>query len=105
MEAIAIVLAMLLVAGFFIVATVVRNTYVCSPNEVLIFSGRTFPLPGGDGRMVGFRVVRGGRAMRVPIIEVVDKMALTNMPIELSVTNAFSKGGVPLNVVAVANIK
>jgi flotillin len=100
-----VVAAALVAAVFFILITVVRNTYVCSPNEVLIFSGRTFPLPGGEGKVVGFRVVRGGRAMRVPIIEVVDKMPLTNMPIELSVTNAFSKGGVPLNVVAVANIK
>jgi flotillin len=100
-----VVAAALVAAGLFIIVTVVRNTYVCSPNEVLIFSGRTFPLPGSDGKVVGFRVVRGGRAMRVPLIEVVDKMLLTNMPIELSVTNAFSKGGVPLNVVAVANIK
>jgi flotillin len=100
-----VVIGALIAAGLFIIVTVVKNTYVCSPNEVLIFSGRTFPLPGGEGRQIGFRVVRGGRAMRTPIIEVVDKMALTNMPIELSVTNAFSKGGVPLNVVAVANIK
>jgi flotillin len=100
-----IVVAALIAAGLFIVVTVVKNTYVCSPNEVLIFSGRTFPLPGSESKEVGFRVVRGGRAMRMPIIEVVDRMSLTNMPIELSVTNAFSKGGVPLNVVAVANIK
>jgi flotillin len=100
-----IVLAAIAGSVLFIAVTVVRNTYVCSPNEVLIFSGRTFPLPGTEEKYVGFRVVRGGRAMRMPLIEVVDKMALTNMPIELAVTNAFSKGGVPLNVVAVANIK
>jgi flotillin len=102
-----IVLAALIVAVLFTIVTIVKNTYVCSPNEVLIFSGRKYELPGstGDKREVGFRIVRGGRAMRMPIIEVVDKMPLTNMAIELSVTNAFSRGGVPLNVVAVANIK
>jgi flotillin len=100
----AIVLAALLCAGFFIIVTVVKNTFVCSPNEVLIFSGRTYQLPKGD-REVGFRIVRGGRAMRMPIIETVDRMLLTNMAIELAVNNAFSRGGIPLNVVAVANIK
>ena len=103
---VAILLAILGIAGFFAVVTVLRNTYVCSPSEVLIFSGRRWPLPGVSGkREVGFRVVRGGRAMRMPLIETVDRMQLTNMAIELEVTNAFSKGGVPLNVQAVANIK
>jgi flotillin len=108
MEAIAIVIGVLFVAGVFIVATVVKNTYVCSPNEVLIFSGRTFHLAEAapnEKTEIGFRVVRGGRAMRWPIIERVDRMALTNIPIELGVKNAFSRGGIPLNVVAVANIK
>ena len=99
----AVVLAALVVAGLFILVTVVRNTYVCAPSEVLIFSGRKWMQP--DGREIGFRCVRGGRAMRMPMIEVVDRMQLTSMGIELSVTNAFSRGGVPLNVVAVANIK
>jgi flotillin len=104
--AILIVVALMIVAVLFTIITVVKNTSVCSPNEVLIFSGRRFPLPGeGDKKEVGFRVVRGGRAMRTPIVEVINRMPLTNMAIELSVTNAFSRGGVPLNVVAVANIK
>jgi flotillin len=103
--AVAIVLGVLLVATVAAIITVFRNLYVCSPSEVLIFSGRTWPVPGDSGRVVGFRVVRGGRAMRVPFIEVVDRMQLTNMSIELSVTSAFSRGGVPLNVQAIANIK
>jgi flotillin len=102
-SAIAVAGAILVVAGVFILFTIVRNTYVCAPSEVLIFSGRRWTL--ADGRVVGFRCVRGGRAMRMPLIEVVDRMQLTNMAIELSVQNAFSRGGVPLNVVAVANIK
>src|SRR5579872_2895823 len=103
MTAFAIVFAALIIAGFFIVITVLRNTYVCSPSEVLIFSGRKWKQ--SDGSVIGFRCVRGGRAMRMPFVEVVDRMQLTNMAIELSVQNAFSRGGVPLNVVAVANIK
>ncbi len=43
--------------------------------------------------------------MRMPFVEVVDRMQLTNMAIELAVQSAYSKGGVPLNVTAIANIK
>ena len=101
--AITIILAMVLAAGAFLLFTVVNNISVCPPSEVLIFSGRTRRL--ADGRSVGYRVVRGGRAMRIPLIETIDRMQLTNMAIELSVTNAFSRGGIPLKVHAVANVK
>lgn len=105
-----IVFAAVLAAGFFLLVTVIKNTYVCPPSEVLIFSGRRrlLRVPGGqatDKPEVGFRVVRGGRAMRIPLIETVERMMLTNMVIELSVTNAYSRGGVPLKVQAVANVK
>jgi flotillin len=95
--------AVLLIAAVFVLVTVTRNLYVCSPSEVLIFSGRRWQSP--EGKPLGFRVVRGGRGMRVPLFEVVDRMQLTNMAIELAVQGAYSRGGVPLNVTAIANIK
>jgi flotillin len=98
-----LIAGVLLVAAVFILVTVTRNLYVCSPSEVLIFSGRHWKSP--EGKPLGFRVVRGGRGMRVPLFEVVDRMQLTNMAIELAVQGAYSKGGVPLNVTAIANIK
>jgi len=102
----AVVIAVLVAAGLVAGITVIRNIYVCPPNEVLVFSGRKWPVAGLEGkREVGFRLVRGGRTMRMPVIEVVDRMSLTNMAIELAVQNAFSRGGVPLNVQAVANVK
>ena len=42
---------------------------------------------------------------RVPLLEVVDRMDLTNMTIELAIRGAYSKGGIPLTVQGVANIK
>jgi flotillin len=82
-----------------------RIIYICSPNEVIIFSGGHRKLPGQD-KQVGYRVVQGGgRGIRIPLIEVVDRMDLTNMIIELRVHGAFSKGGIPLNVQGIANIK
>ncbi len=100
---VAIVLAF---AALAVVITVMRNLYVCSPSEVLIFSGRRWSAQGDAGpKELGFRVLRGGRGMRMPLFEVVDRMQLTNMAIELAVTGAYSRGGVPLNVTAIANIK
>ncbi len=76
--------------------------YVSRPNEALIFSGR--PRRSGE-RQVGYRVVRGGRALRVPLFEVIDSVDLTNISIDIQVRGAYSKGGIPLNVNGVANIK
>ncbi|NNE68803.1 MAG: flotillin family protein [Rhodothermales bacterium] len=79
------------------------NLKICQPNEVLIFSGRQRQL--ADGGKVGYRVIRGGRGFRVPIIEKVDRLMLNTIPIDLTVSNSYSKGGIPLKVQAIANIK
>lgn len=76
--------------------------YTCSPNEVLIFSGRK---RREGNRIYGYRLVKGGMGIRVPFLERVDKMDLTNMVIDVSATNAYCKGGIPLTVQGVANLK
>jgi flotillin len=96
--AVAILLALVVIA-----AIISRIIYICPPNEVLIFSGGHRKLT--DNRVIGYRVVQGGRGIRIPLIEVVDRMDLTNMMIELRVAGAYSKGGIPLNVQGVANVK
>lgn len=92
-----------IIAVISLVLVVKRVLYVCQPSEVLIFSGRRRQA-GGD-RIAGYRVIRGGRGIRVPLFETVDRMDLTNMIIEVRVDNAYSKGGIPLSVQGVANIK
>lgn len=83
---------------------VVRNLYyICQPNEVLIFAGSSRQL--SNGRRVGYRLVKGGSSVRVPLLEKAMRMDLTNMIIDLRVSNAYSKGGIPLTVEGVANIK
>jgi flotillin len=79
-----------------------RLLYVSTPNEALIFSGRTRRVADHE---VGYRAVRGGRALRMPLFELVDKVDLTNIPIDIEVKGAYSKGGIPLNVHGVANVK
>ncbi len=90
--------------GFLILLIFVKKLLViCHPNEIVILSGRKRKLP--DGSFVGYRIIRGGRALRMPIIEKAARMSLEIIPIELQVSNCYSKGGIPLNVNAIANIK
>jgi flotillin len=76
---------------------------ICRPNEILIFSGRKHK--ASDGRMVGYRVVFGGRGIRVPVVETVDRMDVSLISVPIAVAGAYSEGGIPLNVHAIANIK
>ncbi|HTL37820.1 MAG TPA: SPFH domain-containing protein [Kofleriaceae bacterium] len=94
-----------LVALVVLAMIISRIIYICPPNEVLIFSGGHRRIPGTEDRVVGYRVIQGGRGIRIPLIEVVDRMDLTNMVIELRVQGAYSRGGIPLNVQGVANVK
>ena len=91
-------------AGIWAFVTMLKQLYfICQPSEVLIFAGLSRTT--GDGRKVGYRTVRGGSALRIPVLEDVMRLDLSNMIIELRVDNAYSKGGIPLNVAGVANIK
>lgn len=86
-----------------IVVLLKQFLYVSRPSELLIFSGRQQRL--ADGSSVGYRVIHGGWAVRVPILEMVHRMDLTTIPIDLQVKAAYSKGGIPLHVHAVAYVK
>jgi flotillin len=76
--------------------------HTCAPNEVLIFSGGS---RREGGRRYGYRIIKGGTGFRMPLFETVDRMDLTNMVIDVSATNAYCKGGIPLTVQGVANVK
>ena len=55
------------IAVIVIMVAISRLLLICHPNEVIILSGRKRKL--SDGTFVGYRIIRGGRAMRVPLIE------------------------------------
>lgn len=93
-----------IVVALLVVLGIVRsNLKICQPNEVLIFSGRRRRL--SDGSKVGYRFIKGGRGFRIPIIEQVARIHLNTIPLDLTVQNAYSKGGIPLTVRAIANVK
>ncbi len=76
---------------------------ICRPNEVLVISGRKSKT--ADGQEVGYRVLAGGRAIRIPILETIERMNVNTMPVQVEIQNAYAKGGTPLDIQAIANIK
>ncbi len=90
-------------AVLFVIMIVSSLIVICPPNKVAVISGRTRTL--SDGRTVGYRILKGGRTLRIPILEKVSWMDLSTIPLEVSVTNAYSKGAIPLNVQGIANVK
>ena len=91
------------VAIAVVIAILRQFLFICRPNEILLFSGRKHRLP--DGSSVGYKVVRRGWAVRTPLVEMVSRMDMRLFMVEVAVTNAYSKGGIPLVVQAIANVK
>ncbi|CAN5356113.1 flotillin family protein [soil metagenome] len=86
-----VVLVLILVA----LMAVSRLIVIAEPNEAVVLTGRK----------AGYRIVRGGRTFRMPLIERVSRIPLRTLPIEVKVENAFSRGGIPLEVQGIANVK
>lgn len=76
---------------------------ICKPNEILILSGRKHRTK--EGEEVGYRVIFGGRVIAIPVLETVERMDMTTMPVPVEVRNAYSRGGTPLHIQAIANVK
>lgn len=93
----------LLFLGFLLYLIIIKLLYVATPNEVLIFSGTTRRL--SNGTTIPYRFVRGGRGYRRPLIERVERLDLSMFTVMVNVEQAFTKGGIPLNVQGVANVK
>lgn len=96
--------AIVLVAVILLIFAAVKNfLHVGRPNEVLILSGRDHKMR--DGSTVGYRLVRGGWVIKYPVVETIDRMDLRVFPVRIDTRGAYSKGGIPLNVHAIANVK
>lgn len=97
-----VVVGAIVFLGFILYLIVIKLLYVATPNEVLIFSGRTRRI---GTQVIPYRFVRGGRGYRTPLIEKVERMDLSMFTVMVNVEQAFTKGGIPLNVQGVANVK
>ena len=93
----------LVIAVILLISAIKALMVIVPPNRAAVITGKTRLLT--DGEQVGYRSVIGGRTIKWPIVETVQYMNLETFPIEISVSNAFSKGNIPLNVEAIANVK
>jgi flotillin len=98
-----LVILLVLLALFIGMALFSRNYLKVSPNMVAVLSGRKRKT--SDGRLVGYRMVRGGAALRIPLLEKVEYLALNVFTIPLEIKRAYTVQGVPVSVKAVANVK
>jgi flotillin len=87
----------------FVMFVFSRFLCICKPNEIVVISGRRHKLP--DGSVVGYKVLHGGRGFRIPLLEEVNRMDMRLIPVSVEVQNSYSKGGIPLTVHAIANVK
>ncbi len=98
------IILVFILLGFFIgMALFSRNYLKVAPNTVAVLSGRKRKL--SDGRVVGYRMVRGGAALRIPLLEKVDYLSLNVFTIPLEIKRAYTMQGVPISVKAIANVK
>ncbi|HZM68868.1 MAG TPA: SPFH domain-containing protein [Candidatus Cryosericum sp.] len=109
LSAVTVALSILLglLGVFAAMALFARNYLKVPPSQVAIFYGRKHTIvdeKGGRGT-VGFRVVRGGAALRIPVLEQVAYLSLNVVSIPLKIQRAYTKEGVPVTVEAVANVK
>ncbi len=103
MELLITVAGLMVLAIVVVVLAVKSFIVICPPNQIAVITGRAREMP--DGTSIGYRVLRGGRTLRWPVIEKVQYMDLNTIAIEVSVQNAYSKGAIPLNVQGIANVK
>ncbi|CAN5674206.1 flotillin family protein [soil metagenome] len=89
-------------AVFVLIATLKNLIVIVPSNRLALVMGRRTVV---EAHTTGFRVIRGGRTLRVPFIEEVHWLPLHTMQIMIDVREAPSKGYIPLNVKAVANVK
>jgi flotillin len=79
------------------------NIVMCQPNELVIIAGRQRRFK--DGATRGYRVIRGGRGFKLPMVESVARLPLTAMPVAIHVSKAMCKGMIPVNLEGRANVK
>jgi flotillin len=79
------------------------------PNEVLIISGWGGEIAEdpttGERRKLGYRIVRGGGRMVLPVLQRADVMSLELMTLDVESSEFYTKQGVPIEVDGVAQIK
>jgi flotillin len=86
-----------------LVIFVKANIVICAPNEVVIISGRKRKTK--DGAVVGYRLIRGGRGFKWPLLESARRLPLTTRTVEVRPHKALCQGMIPVDIEGRANVK
>lgn len=97
----------IVIAFISVIVFVSRNYLRCPPNEVLVLFGRKHQSTSHDGQAVtrGYRLITGGAAFRLPLLEQAERLSLAVFQITVDVKNAPNKDGVPVTVSSIANVR
>jgi flotillin len=79
------------------------NIVICRPNEVVVLSGKKRRTP--DGKTLGYRIIRGGRGFKWPLIETVTRLPLTTRMVEVRLSKVLCAGMIPISVEGRGNVK
>jgi len=90
-----------------LLAFVNKNYIRIPPNMAAVIFGRKKMIKNADGSTMekGYRLVTGGGFFRIPILEEVEFMNLSNRTLKVTVKDAPNKDGVMTTVEGVANVK
>ncbi len=91
------------IAVLAIIIFIKSNIVLCQPNELVVLAGRKRKL--ADGSKIGYRVLRGGRGFKRPMLESVARLSLNTIPIELTLARAMCSGMIPVSVEGRASVK
>ncbi len=107
--AVIILIVVLFVAIIYGIYIFVNRYYIrIPPNKAAIVYGRGHEIRDpltGETRIRGFRIVKGGAALVIPLLEEVEYLDLSNRKIELQVVDIRSLNGVKVDVQATAVIR
>jgi flotillin len=92
-----------IIAFLAIIVFIKSNIVLCQPNELVVLAGGKRKRP--DGTKVGYRVLRGGRGFKRPLMESVARLSLNTIPIELTLARAMCSGMIPVSVEGRASVK
>ena len=92
-----------IIAVLALIIFIKTNIVLCQPNELVVLAGKQRKLE--DGTRVGYRVLRGGRGFKWPMLESVARLSLNTIPIDLSLSRAMCSGMIPVSVEGRASVK
>lgn len=91
-----------LLSALLLVLVLHQLVVVVGPGELVVLNGRPRTLP--DGSQVGFRLLREGRAVRIPILEAAHRIDIRPMQVEVTLLSVYSSDRIPVAVLARAEV-